>query len=170
MVYALKKHKEMNSKNEYTIRNASADDLADILHLFEESIRMTCSDEYTLKQINAWVGSSRDREKWMNRIDKDLFIVSERAGQITGFASLKGKDHVDLLYVHPRHQRKGIAQRLLQTLTREARKRPVSRLSTLASLTALAFFKKMGFHTVRKNEVIREEVSLTNFEMIYRFE
>ena len=70
--------------------------------------------------------------------------------------------YLDRLYVHKDYQGQGIASAICDELERFATGKT---FTTHASITAKLFFQHRGYHVVRKQEVIRHGVALTNFVM-----
>ena len=87
------------------------------------------------------------------------------AGAPVGFASLKGSDHLDMLYVHPAATRQGVATLLCDALEKLAAARGAKRLTTDASDTARDFFEARGFVAQRRNTVPRGDEWLGNTSM-----
>lgn len=147
-----------------TIRKAKPDDLEELLIVFEETIRTTCQHDYTIEQINVWVSSINDHEKWKNRILNQFFLVAELESRIVGFGSLE--DHyLDLLYVSNNFLRKGIAIRLFEQLKSEAVRNGKTKLTSDVSITAYPFFEKIGFKMIKKNQFILKGVNISNYRM-----
>lgn len=153
-------------KQEYiSIRHAGTRDWPEIKKLFIECVSSTCNDDYSEEQINAWVSLVSDKERWLQKIRSDFFLVAERGPDLAGFASLDDKGFVDLLYVHSNHQYIGVAGKLIVALENEAAKRGLSVLNADVSITAKSFFKKRGFVEQGAQEVKVGEVSLVNYKM-----
>ncbi len=72
---------------------------------------------------------------------------------------------LDMMFVHPAHQRLGVATALLATVESVAREQGLSRLFTEASITARPFFERHGFRVIRQRTVHRRGQDLTNFAM-----
>ena len=70
--------------------------------------------------------------------------------------------YLDRLYVHKDYQGQGIASAICDELERFAAGKT---FTTHASITARPFFLHRGYRVVRKQEVIRRGVVLTNFVM-----
>lgn len=70
--------------------------------------------------------------------------------------------YLDRLYVRKDYQRQGIASAICVELERFAAGKTIT---THASITAKPFFQHRGYRVVRKQEVIRRGVALTNFVM-----
>lgn len=70
--------------------------------------------------------------------------------------------YLDRLYVHKDYQGQGVASAICDEFERFAAGKTIT---THASITAKPFFQHRGYHVVRKQEVIRRGVALTNFVM-----
>ncbi len=66
------------------------------------------------------------------------------------------------MYVHKDYQRQGVATAICNELEQVFE---VDKIITHASITAKAFFKKRGYKAVKKQQVKRQGVFLTNFVM-----
>jgi putative acetyltransferase len=85
-----------------------------------------------------------------------------------GFASLKGDDHIEMLYVHPGAARKGVARALVDALETLAAARGTTRITADASDTARDFFAHRGYVAQRRNtfEVNGEWIANTSMEKV----
>ena len=147
------------------VREYRPGDLPAIVSLFARSVREIASRDYSAAQVAAWAPEPPDLVAWQRRLDQGGVIVCERDGRIAGFARLGDNGWVDLLYVHPDFQRRGVARALLERVTARASSRGVSRLYADVSLTARAFFETVGFRVLAEQTVERDGVSLRNFRM-----
>lgn len=148
------------------LRSANDADLTDILDVFQETILRTQHVDYSEKQLSAWASSVHDPERWKKRIQGQYFRVALYNEQIVGFASLENGAYIDLLYVHPDHQRQGIAQVLYTDLLKEANRMGATSIHTFASHTARLFFERQGFYHVRERTVTRNSVTLSNHLLV----
>ena len=89
-------------------------------------------------------------------------IVATENGEIVGFGDMDETGYLDRLYVHKDYQGQGIASAICDELERFAAGK---KITTHASITAKPFFQHHGYCVVRKQEVIRRGVALTNFVM-----
>lgn len=149
------------------IRRANASDLDDLLTLFANTIRFINSRDYNPQQIEAWLSSIHDRDRWLDKIKNQFFILYQEEGLVLGFASLDQGRYIDLLFVHHKRQGEGIAGRLLKELESEAYSYPGQPLIfyTYVSITAVPFFQSKGFVVERVNEVVLRGVILNNYRM-----
>jgi len=77
---------------------------------------------------------------------------------------------VDMLYVHPDFERRGVARALLEHLEKVARGFNYRRLYTEASITARPVFEALGFRvTVPQSVTLRGE-AMTNYRMEKRLD
>jgi len=87
----------------------SAQDAALLAAIFAASIEGLTGDDYGEAQQQAWAGAAEDEAAFAKRLASQLTLVATLQGSAVGFASLKGKDHIDLLYVHPTAVGQGVA-------------------------------------------------------------
>ena len=81
------------------------------------------------------------------------FPVTRSSNSPVGFASLKGADHIDMLYVHPGAAGQGVGSALCDALEKIAGSRGAKALTVDASDTAVDFFRKRGYAAERRNSV-----------------
>jgi putative acetyltransferase len=149
------------------IRRYEAADLDAVMSVFLRSVRGVASRDYDAGQIAAW--AQVDRDVWSRRrLDRPTWVALID-GVIAGFIDLEGSGHIDMLFVDPACQRRGVASVLLDTVENAARVQRLAVLDTDASITARPFFEKHGFQIVRSQEVALRGQRLTNFRMEKRF-
>ena len=84
--------------------------------VFEEAVRVTCCKDYTPGQVEAWVQRATS-SRWQELLSGDLHFlaaVSQPSGEVAGFISVRGDGYLHSLFVHPAHQRRGVASFLLR--------------------------------------------------------
>ena len=86
-------------------------------------------------------------------------------GEIAGFASLKGGEEIDMLFVDPEFARQGVGRTLVDALTRLAQARGAKRLTTEASDVAKPLFERQGFTAQKRNLVRKGDQWLANTTM-----
>jgi GNAT superfamily N-acetyltransferase len=74
---------------------------------------------------------------------RDILLAVE-AGVVVGTASLE-RNWIYAMFVDPQHQGRGIGRSLLQELERIAGARQIQRLGLYSSVSAVGFYKQMGF-------------------------
>jgi putative acetyltransferase len=129
---------------------ADAPVLAD---LFRESILELTGEDYDPDQQAEWAATADDEEAFGARLAGALTLVATVAGEPVGFASLKGADHIDMLYVLPSAAGQGLGTMLLDALEKLAAARGAKRLTVDASDTARNLFERRGFRAQRRNTV-----------------
>ena len=138
------------------------DDAPLLAEIFRASIGELTSDDYTPAQQAAWIAAADDEEAFAARLGGELTLVAVVDGAPVGFAALKGKDEIDMLYVHPAVVGQGIGAQLLDALEKLAAARGAEKLTTDASDSALGFFEHRGFVPQRRNTVPRNDEWLAN--------
>jgi putative acetyltransferase len=150
---------------ELTFRKATLDDLNAIQEIFVNTITHICAKDYDPDQIQVWTNSIKDKQRWIEKINAQFFLIAEKNSEIVGFASLENGDYLDFLYIHHEHQNQGIATALMNALLKESVRRGASMVRSDVSITAKPFFQKAGFTTIRKQIRERDDVALCNFLM-----
>ena len=147
------------------IRPATPGDLDQILYLFKDTIIHTCSNDYNADQIRVWTASAENRQSWIKRIEEHYFLVAEKNNFLTGFASLRKNDYIDVMYISKDYQRQGIAFNLLNKLEIKALSLDSKKLETDASITARPFFEKQGYCVIKENHHVLSGVDIMNYRM-----
>jgi putative acetyltransferase len=155
----------MNNLN-ISIRLAKLDDLSEMQRIFVDTISTVCSSDYDEQQIRVWISGVNNTERWEKIMVEQYVIVAEKGDKILGYGTLlNNESYIDLLYVHKDHQGQGIAQLLLDKITKEARRLGQIKLNSDVSKTARPFFVKNGFVQISEQKNIREGVELINYKM-----
>ena len=142
--------------------SADADALAE---LFRASVHELAADDYDEDQRAAWACAGEDEDAFGKRLASMLTLVAMLEGEIVGFASLRGKDALDMLYVLPEAARMGVATTLADALEKLAAARGVIAVTTDASETAAPFFARRGYTPLARNTVLVEDEWLANTSM-----
>ena len=132
--------------------------------IFAASIQELTGDDYSEAQQEAWAAVADD-EEFGRRLAADLTLIATLQDSPVGFASLRSKDHIRMLYVHPSVAGQGVASMLVDALERLAGSRGAKSLSVDASDTALDFFKKRGYVARQRNSVTVNGEWLANTTM-----
>lgn len=143
----------MASTQAYEIRQATHDDLPTIAGIYNWAVNQTFAT------IDAEALEAEEAERWWNEhAGKDIVLVADEDGDVVGWARLlpwkqRGFDVVeDLVYVDPVHQRRGIAQALLEGLIQAATERTECR-TIVASVASdnrpgMDLHLKLGFEVI----------------------
>lgn len=140
-------------------------DASTLAAIFIAAVEQLASDDYDVDQVAAWTSHAEDEAKFASRLAVQLTIVATIEGEAAGFASLRGADHIDMLYVHPDAVGQGVATTLLDALERLATARGAKHMNVDASDTAEGFFAARGYRAQRRNSLEVEGVWLANTTM-----
>ena len=140
------------------------EDVPVLAAIFTASIEELTGEDYSEAQQQAWMASAED-EEFGKGLASDLTLIATLEGSPVGFASLQGKDHIRMLYVHPAVAGQGLATMLVDALEKLAGARGAKRLRADVSDTAQDFFRKRGFAPYRRNTVQRGGEWLSNTTM-----
>ena len=147
------------------IRRYKPGEEKEIWKLFYNTVHCINSRDYTPKQISAWAPDNQDMTKWTERLVSKNPFVAIIDSEIAGFAELEKNGHIDCFYCAYTWQRKGVGSALLKHIENEARLMNIQKLFTEASITAVLFFEKSGFSTIKENRVELRGVEFSNFLM-----
>lgn len=132
-----------------------------LAELFYQTVHTVNARDYTPPQLDAWADGHPDLAAWDRSLSAHLTLVAVCDGVITGFADMAPDGYLDRLYVHRDFQRQGIATALCDALEQAV----PGPYETHASITARPFFEQRGYRVVRRQQVLRKGIVLTNFVM-----
>ena len=121
--------------------------------IFRDSIEELTNDDYTEAQQEAWASVADDVGEFRNKLSGQLTLVATLEGSPVGFASLEGKDKIDMLYVHPAATGQGVGAMLIDALEKLAGARGTANLIVDASDSARGFFEKRGYIAQQRNSI-----------------
>jgi putative acetyltransferase len=132
--------------------------------IFVASIEELTGDDYSEQQQEAWMAAA-ESEEFGERLASDLTLIATLDGSPVGFASLRGNDHIRMLYVHPAVSGQGVATLLVDALEKLAGGRGATALTVDASDTAQGFFARRGYTPQQRNSVTVNDEWLANTTM-----
>ena len=147
------------------LRPFLAEDTPVLAAIFTASIEVLTGDDYNEAQQEAWASVAEDEEEFGKRLASELTLIATLQNSPVGFASLKGKDHIDMLYVHPGAAGQGVASVLCDALEKLAGARGAKALTVDASDNAERFFAKRGYVGKQRNSVTVNGEWLANTTM-----
>jgi putative acetyltransferase len=147
------------------IRAFDSHDANALIDIFRSSVRIVARRDYTLEQVTAWAPDEMDVNAWTLRCAQEQTFVAEIDSVAVGFTILEAGGHLGMLYVHPQHQRQGIAAALLSRVECAARHQGLTRLLTESSITARSFFERRGFRMIAPQLVSAGGQEFINYRM-----
>jgi putative acetyltransferase len=133
--------------------------------IFAAAVEQLTGDDYNEAQQQAWASVVDDEDEFGKRLAGQLTLIATLQNSPVGFASLKGADHIDMVYVHPGAAGQGVASMLIEALEKLAGGRGAKSLNVDASDNALEFFSKRGYVANRRNTVTVNGEWLANTTM-----
>ena len=143
------------------IRKYRSSDCKELTELFYNTVHIVNAKDYTEEQLNVWATGQADLEKWNQSLQEHYSIVAIDNEVIVGFGDIDKTGYLDHLFVHSDYQGKGIATAICDQLEQAIR----GSITTHSSITAKPFFEKRGYKVVKKQQVERQGIFLTNFCM-----
>ncbi|HEY0266620.1 MAG TPA: GNAT family N-acetyltransferase [Rhizomicrobium sp.] len=128
------------------IRPGRDGETATLAAIFTRAVHEIASRDYDAAQLRAWAPG--DVAGFAARHRAYDAIVAEYDGVIAGFSDLKSDGYIDMLYVSPDFQRRGVARALLNHIEAQARNMRMARLHVRASITARPVFARHAFQVM----------------------
>jgi putative acetyltransferase len=147
------------------LRPFLATDTPVLAAIFVAAIEQLTGEDYSEAQQEAWASAADDEETFGKRLASELTLIGTLQNSPVGFASLKGADHIDMLYVHPSAAAQGVATLLCDALEKLAGGRGAKKLTVDASDNAQEFFAKRGYVPMQRNTVTVNGEWLANTTM-----
>ena len=144
------------------IRQYEPKDCEELVKLFYHTVHTINAKDYSQEQLNVWATDKIDLEVWNKSLSGHYTVVAVENNIIVGFGDIDNSGYLDRLYVHKNYQRLGIATSICDKLERAVK---VNKIITHSSITAKPFFVQRGFTVVKEQQVIRNEIALTNYVM-----
>jgi putative acetyltransferase len=138
---------------QFALRPFLPEDVPVLREIFRDSIEELTADDYTESQQEAWASVADDEQVFGKKLGSQLTIVATMSGSPVGFASLAGKDRVDMLYVHPAAAGHGVGAMLADALEKLAGARGTAKLTVDSSDSARGFFEKRGYVAQQRNSI-----------------
>ncbi|MEJ2434954.1 MAG: GNAT family N-acetyltransferase, partial [Pseudolabrys sp.] len=96
----------------FALRPFLAEDTALLAEIFREAIAELTADDYSEAQQEAWASAADDEQAFGKKLVAHITLVATMQGSPVGFASLAGKEKIDMLYVHPAVAGQGVGSLL----------------------------------------------------------
>ena len=144
------------------IRRYKPTDCEGLASLFYHTVHSVNAKDYSQEQLNVWATGKIDLEEWNKSLMANYSVVAVENNIIVGFGDIDKSGYLDRLFVHKDYQRRGIATAICNELERVVK---VDKIITHSSITAKPFFEQRGFVEVKEQQVIRNDITLTNYVM-----
>ncbi len=133
----------------FIIKKAVAADAEGIHSMHMASIRQLCSSDYTSEQIAAWTSTPTPEGYVYSMQSGERMFVAVENGQVIGYSAIR-RDEICAMFVHPDHVGRGVGKSLLRRAEREAFKKGFREAHLSSTLTAIQFYKKLGWIAAKK--------------------
>ena len=133
--------------------------------IFVAAIQELTGDDYSEAQQEAWASAADDEEQFGKKRAGELTLIATLQNSPVGFASLKGADHIEMLFVHPSAVGQGVGAMLCDALEKLAGARGAKILTVDVSDNAQEFFLKRGYVAMQRNTVTINGEWLANTTM-----
>jgi putative acetyltransferase len=147
------------------IRDYRNSDCAALAEIFQRAVREIARKDYSPVQLAAWAPDVRDMVSFAARRTAKPSFVAEYDGQVAGFTDLDGAGHIDMFFVNPDFQRRGVGSAMLRFLAEHGQSERLKRLFSEVSITARPVFERHGFKVLAYQTVETNGQALGNYRM-----
>lgn len=150
-----------------TVRTFVPGDAAAVAAMLRQSVEGLASADYSARQVAAWAARLPDADAVAARCadGRQSWVALGPDGAVLGFTDLEGDGHIDLLYVAPVAQGRGVANALTDALVVHARAVGLAHLRVEASEAARRFYRKCGFIERGRRDLSLDGVPIHNYGM-----
>lgn len=151
----------------YSIRPYRDGDAETLPDLWRSAVSQIGSRRYSPSQIEAWLSRQADPATFRTRVAKGAIILVAAGGDDAplAYTLLEPDGHLDHLFCHPDHTRRGLAERLLAEAEDLARNSGIERLYTEASALACPAFERAGYCVTHRRDFEIDGVPIYNWAM-----
>lgn len=146
------------------IRAYRPEDAAALAQIFYDAVHIGTASYYTAAQRAAWAPICPTAEVWRARLQGlTTFVAADPAP--AGFMALRPDGYLDLAFVAPDQQGRGIGSALHDAVLAHARSLTLHSLTVEASLAAHRFFLHHGWQELARQTIPRHGEQIENFRM-----
>ena len=150
------------------VRSFQPEDAAETAQLISKTLKISNSKDYSAEYIKEIIASYSAEALLEKARDSHIYVACDGSkiigcGAIASYCGSTEESILLMFFVLPEYQFKGIGRRIMQTLERDEYFLRAKRIELHASITAVEFYKKLGYNY--KNGVEK----LTD-ELLYRLE
>jgi len=147
------------------VRSYRDSDLASVVDCFEQSVRVIAARYYRPDQIALWAPAVADLGSWRERLSTGGVFVAAVEEATAGFVRATEDGLVDLLYVHPAHERRNVGWLLLDAACDWCATSGAKVLEANVSIAARPLVEAAGFHVQREQSDDYRGTMFRNFRM-----
>jgi len=144
------------------LRRYEPADCLELTELFYQTVHTVNAKDYTQEQLDAWADGRADTAAWNQSLLAHISYVAAEDTGIVGFGDITPEGYFDRLFVHKEFQHRGVASALCDKLEGSV---SAQKLVVHASITAKPFFERRGYQVVKRQQVLRKGLFLTNYVM-----
>ena len=136
-------------------------------HIHLASITGVGPQAYNPAQVAAWATKTREAWEWLEWHDYGdrITIAFSDQDEPAAFSLLEADGHLDMLYCHPDHVRRGHASRLVEEASSYCRQIGLSMVTTDASELARPVFAAAGYVVESRQDFLLDGVPIHNYAM-----
>ena len=150
------------------IRLFQKEDAEEVAHVIAETLKTSNSKDYSIEYINDAI-TSHSADILIERANEWHMYVACDTKRIVGCGAIAGywgsttESILLTIFVLPEYQGKGLGRKIISTLEQDEYFLRAKRIEIPASITALEFYRKMGYD-------YKDGIAKLDDEQVYRLE
>ncbi|QFT77811.1 GNAT family N-acetyltransferase [Erythrobacter sp. THAF29] len=151
----------------YTVRQFTEVDAQALADITLAAIRAVGARHYSSEQVDAWAARHPGPRRFLERArgGSHILVAADHDDLAVAYSLLEPDGHLDMLFCHPDHTRRGLADDLLGFSERHARREGITRLYTEASELARPVFERAGYALQHRREFEIDGIAIHNYAM-----
>ncbi len=136
------------------IRLYKKGDIEQIVHLLGDTVSILNAEGYSETEIHTFAPDNIHFKDWEETCLTNFTVVAENNGRIVGIAQIDYRGHISCFYCHPDYRGRGLGKQLYLALEDYAKGKNMGTIHTETNAQDRAFYFKVGFTTVQKQDVL----------------
>lgn len=145
------------------IREFKERDAKELSELIIKNLETVNIKDYPQEAINA-LNPRNLPDKLIQKSKNRVLLIIKEKKHIIGTASLV-ENEVKSVFVKTDLHKQGVGKRLMQKIEEIAKEKNIKNLFLFASLTAVKFYKKLGYKVIKKESNVLDNISLSVYRM-----
>ena len=147
----------------HQVRRLNSNDHDAVVEIYRQAVLGSTAQLYSEAQQWAWAEQSNTLRSLL--LQGEGFVISNQRDEPIAFSLRYPHDRLALLYSHPKAQRQGYGQRLIEAVEQAARAEAMAVLRTEASLISRPLFERLGWQVSWREELRIGGVPFQRFRM-----
>jgi GNAT superfamily N-acetyltransferase len=130
------------------VRPAKSEDASAALNVLRDSIATLCVADHKNDPeiLQRWLSNKTPEQfsRWLSDQDRHI-VVAELGSQICGVGMVHRSGDLDLCYVQPTKERRGVGAAMMSALESQAKQWRLDKVKLISTVGARSFYERLGY-------------------------